>query len=87
MAFSAHSSGTIQEEVFIMRTASKLLTNFLGGVNINKTVSVNVDQGALSTVFPNGIPTFTCSGGLHFSFRKEGNNVVTTIRKAVVPAN
>lgn len=72
-------------EVTVMRTATSLLTKFFGGININKSVSVNVKSANLSQFFPQGIPVYTVMGGLHFSFRKEGNNVFTTVRK-VLPA-
>jgi hypothetical protein len=66
-----------------MRTATSLLTKFFGGININKPVSVNVKSANLSQFFPQGIPVYTVMGGLHFSFRKEGNNVFTTVRKVL----
>lgn len=72
-------------EVTVMRTATSLLTKFFGGININKPVSVNVKSANLSQFFPQGIPVYTVMGGLHFSFRKDGNNVFTTVRK-VLPA-
>jgi hypothetical protein len=79
-------SGTNSKmEVTVMRTATSLLTKFFGGININKSVSVNVKSANLSQFFPQGIPVYTVMGGLHFSFRKEGNNVFTTVRK-VLPA-
>jgi hypothetical protein len=70
-------------EVTIMRTATSVLTKFFGGININKPVSVNVNSERLSQFFPQGIPAYTVMGGLHFSFRKEGNNVFTTVRKVL----
>jgi len=72
-------------EVTVMRTATSLLTKFFGGIDINKPVSVKVKSANLSQFFPQGIPVYTVMGGLHFSFRKEGNNVFTTVRK-VLPA-
>jgi hypothetical protein len=77
-------SGTNSKvEVIIMRTATSLLAKFFGGVNIDKPVSVNVKSANLSQVFPQGIPVYTVMGGLHFSFRKEGNNVLTTVKKVL----
>ena len=68
-----------------MRTATSVLTKFLGGISIDRPVIINVNSANLSQLFPKGIPAYTVMGGLHFSFRKEGNNVFTTVKK-VLPA-
>ncbi|MBM4147096.1 MAG: hypothetical protein FJ240_12640 [Nitrospira sp.] len=70
-------------EVTVMKTATSVLTKFFGGININRPVSVNVNSANLVQFFPHGIPVYTVMGGLHFSFRKDGNNVLTTVRKVL----
>ena len=70
-------------EVTVMKTATSVLTKFFGGINIDRPVSLKVKSTNLSQFFPHGIPVYTVMGDLHFSFRKEGNNVFTTVRKVL----
>lgn len=73
----------LEIEVNVMKTATSVLTKFFGGININRPMSVSVKSANLVQFFPHGIPVYTVMGGLHFSFRKEGNNVFTTVRKVL----
>lgn len=65
-----------------MNSATRLMSRFLGGINLRRPLEVAVDSRLLSDVFPNGIPAFTAIGDYHFSFKQSGPKILTFIRRA-----